>query len=306
MMKLLLPIIAGMLLSAAFLQAQTNPLWTTEKVKNYLPHMTVPEVRGFLERSDMVIIPVGALEQHGDHLPIGTDFINGVERCKLIAAERDVLVAPVLMAGQSPYHMEFPGTITLSAETIVKVHLEAVESLIRHGFRRFIILNSHGGNTAISTFLVDQINQTTAGVAVVFEQAIAPFQTKEANSEKPVHLDRHGGTSETSNSLYLMPSLVQLDKATPAKLTLPPHLQAMLPDVIANEPTAKMLFLAEGLKAKETGKKTSSAEMSSTGVWGTRDPADSSAERGKAETDRIVQAAIRFIDRWNALQKGGE
>ena len=98
MMKLLLPIIAGMLLSAAYLQAQTNPLWTTEKVKNYLPHMTVPEVRSFLERSDMVIIPVGALEQHGDHLPIGTDFINGVERCKLIAAERDVLVAPVMMA----------------------------------------------------------------------------------------------------------------------------------------------------------------------------------------------------------------
>ncbi len=291
---------------SSFLQGQTNPLWTQEKVKNYLPHMTVPEVRDFLERSDMVIIPVGAQEQHGNHLPIGTDFINGVERCKLIAAERDVLVAPILMAGQSPYHMEFPGTITLSAETIVKVHLEAVESLIRHGFRRFIILNAHGGNTAISTFLVDQINQTTEGVAVVFEQAIAPFQTREDNAEKAVHLDRHGGTNETSNSLYLMPSLVQLDKATPATLTLPPHLKAMLPEVIANEPTAKMLFLAEGLKAKETGKKTSSAEMSSTGVWGTRDPADSSAERGKAATDRIVQAAVRFIDRWNALQKGGE
>jgi len=307
MMKLHLSTFTCLLFSVAFLSAQTNPLWTSEKVKNYLPHMTVPEVRSFLERSDMVIIPVGALEQHGDHLPIGTDFINGVERCKLIAAERDVLVAPVLMAGQSPYHMEFPGTITLSAETIVKVHMEAVESLLRHGFRRFIILKSHGGNTAISTYLADQINQTTAGVAVVFEQAIAPFMKGgQAGAEKPEHLDRHGGTPETSNSLYLMPSLVQLDKARPATLTLPAHLQAMLPEVIANEPTAKMLFLAEGLKAKETGKKTSSVEMSSTGVWGTRDPAESTAERGKAETDRIVRAAVQFIDRWNALQKGGE
>ena len=58
---------------------QTNPLWTQEKVKNYLPHMTVPEVRDFLTRSDMVLIPVAALEQHGNHLPIGTDYLNGVE-----------------------------------------------------------------------------------------------------------------------------------------------------------------------------------------------------------------------------------
>ncbi|MXX79073.1 MAG: creatininase family protein, partial [Gemmatimonadales bacterium] len=65
--------------------AQTNPLWTQEKVKNYLPHMTVPEVRDFLARSDMVLIPVAALEQHGNHLPIGTDYLNGVEQAKLVA-----------------------------------------------------------------------------------------------------------------------------------------------------------------------------------------------------------------------------
>ena len=112
--------------------AQSNPLWTQQKVRNYLPHMTAPEVETLLTRTDMVIIPVGSLEQHGNHLPIGTDFINGVERCKLIAQERDILVAPVLMVGQSPYHMGFAGTITLSAETIIQVHLEAVESLIEH------------------------------------------------------------------------------------------------------------------------------------------------------------------------------
>ena len=149
--------LAGLALSGIAL-AQTNPLWTQEKVKNYLPHMSVPEVEDFLETSDMVIIPVGALEQHGTHLPIGTDFLKGVERCKLIAQERDVLVAPVLMVGQSPYHMGFAGSIALKAETIIDVHLQAVESLIHHGFKRFIIMNSHGGNRAITTLLVDQIN----------------------------------------------------------------------------------------------------------------------------------------------------
>ena len=262
--------------------------------------MTVPEVEAFLKKSDMVIIPVGALEQHGNHLPIGTDIINGIERCKLIAQERDILVCPVLMAGQSPYHMGFSVTITLSAETILKVHLEAVESLIRHGFNRFIIMNAHGGNRAITTLLVDQINQTTAGVAVNFSQATGPFL--EAVSTKPVKmLDRHAGTPETSNSLYLMPSLVQLDKAKAARLTLPKHLQDMIPQVIEREPTALMLFLAEGLKDEETGKKTSSAEMSTTGVWGERDPKESTAQRGAENTTRMVDAAVKFIDRWNEL-----
>jgi len=285
-------------LASLQLAAQTNPLWTQQKVKNYLPHMTYPEVEALLEKSDMVIIPVGSLEQHGDHLPIGTDFINGVERCKLIAQERDILVAPVLMVGQSPYHMGMAGTITLSADTIVKVHLEAVESLIHHGFKRFIIMNAHGGNRAITTLLVDQINQNTAGVAVSFGQAAGPFM--EPDPEPPATvLDRHGGTSETSNSLYLMPSLVQLDKAVAAELTLPQHLEDMLPEVVDGDPTALMLFLAEGLKAEETGKKTSSAEMSSTGVWGARDPKEGSTKRGEDAARRTVNAAVRFIDRWN-------
>ncbi len=282
------------------LAAQSNPLWTQQKVKNYLPHMTAPEVEALLTKTDMVIIPVASLEQHGNHLPIGTDFINGVERCKLIAQERNILVAPVLMVGQSPYHMGFAGTITLKAETIIKVHLEAVESLIKHGFKRFVIMNAHGGNRAISTLLVDQINQTTAGVAVNFGEAIRPFVEPDSAAPSTV-LDRHGGTGETSNSLYLMPTLVQLDKAVTAELTLPRHLEDMLPEVVQGEPTALMLFLAEGLKAEETGKKTSSAEMSTTGVWGERDPTEGSAERGEDINRRTIDAAVEFIDRWNEL-----
>ena len=100
-----------------------------------------------------------------------------------------------------------------------------------------------------------------------------------------------------------MPDLVQIDKAIAARITLPTHLQAMLPEVIAGDPTALLLFLAEGLKAEETGKKTSAAEMSTTGVWGERDPSEGSAARGEAETQRSVNAAVRFIDRWNELRQ---
>lgn len=266
--------------------------------------MTTVEVKEFLKKSDMVIIPVGALEQHGNQLPIGTDIIAGIERCKLIAQERDILVAPILMAGQSPYHMGFEGTIALSAETIIKVHLEAVESLLKHGFKRFVIMNAHSGNRAISGLLVDQINQTTGGIAVSFEDAVSPFMQR-GQSQRSEVFDRHGGVGETSGGLYLFPTLVQMDKAVTAKLTLPDHMQKMLPEVVAGDPTANLVFLAEGLKAEETGKHTSTREMSTTGVWGVRDLKESSAAQGKASVDNMVQAAVKFIDKWNQLRPPG-
>lgn len=284
------------------LSAQTNPLWSEKKVKNYLPHMTTKEVAELLEKSDLAIIPIAALEQHGDHLPMGTDFINGVERSKLIAQERDVLVAPVLLAGQSPYHMGFPGTISLKAETILQVHLEAVDCLIQHGFRRFMIMNSHGGNRAITGYLVDQINQHTSATAVNFEDAIKPF-LPEATKKKdaPKLLDRHAGTPETSNSLYLMPDLVQLEQGKQSTLELPSHLREMIPLMLGGDPTATLLFLSEGLKAKETGKKTSTLEMTPTGVWGEVDPKEATVQRGRDNTKNLVDASVRFIDKWNEL-----
>jgi creatinine amidohydrolase len=290
-----------MALVAASAAAQTNPLWHEKKVKNYLPHMTWPEVEDLLTRTDMVLIPVGAIEQHGRQLPMGTDILSGIERGKLIAQQTDVLVAPVLMAGNSPYHMGFPGTISLSAETIQSVIFEAAQSLMRHGFRRFLILNAHGGNRATSRFLVDRINHETEAIAVELGEASAPFRKGTREPPSPV-FDRHAGVSETSRGLYLFPDLVDMDAAQKTALTLPPHLEKMLPDVIAGEPTSLRLFLAEGLKAESTGKKTSAREMSTTGVWGVRDLSDANVERGRRLTEAAVDAAVQFIERWKELR----
>lgn len=283
--------------------SQTNPLWTEQKVKNYLPHMTVPEVEAFLEKSDIVIIPIAAIEQHGLHLPLGTDFLNGVERSKLIAQQVDVLVAPILLPGQSPYHMGFAGTISLKAETIVQVHFEAVQSLIAHGFKRFLIMNAHGGNRAITTFLVDKINQETAGIAVDLGEAVGPFTERNSGQRSensgPRVFDRHGGVSETSSSLYLTPSLIDMKTAKTAELTMPDHLNRLIPEVLENDPTALLLLLAEGLKAEETGKGTSARQMSTTGVWGIRNIQEASVEQGRIGTERFVNAAVRFINKWN-------
>jgi creatinine amidohydrolase len=285
--------------------AQTNPLWHEEKVRNFLPHMTSPEVRELLTRTDMVLIPVPSIEQHGPQTPTGTDFYAGLEESKLIAQRTDLLVAPILFPGQSPYHMEFPGTITLSSETLERVYFEAAQSLIHHGFRRFLFLNSHAGNQYVTRFVVDRLNQETPAVAVDLNDAVENMTRREragSTAERGGAFDRHGGVGETARALYLFPSLVQLDKAVPATLTMPLHLTKMLPDVVQGDPAATIVFLAEGLKPKETGKGTSAAEMSSTGVWSARDPKEATAEQGRRATDAFVDAAVRFIERWKVLR----
>lgn len=294
--------IAGALASHAL--AQTNPLWHEEKIKNFLPHMTWPEVRDLLSRTDMALLPVPSIEEHGPQTPMGTDFYAGVEEAKLIAQRTDVLVAPVLMAGQSPYHMEFPGTITLSSDTIQRVYFEAAQSLIHHGFRRFLFLNSHAGNQYITRFVVDRINQETAAVALDLGDGVDAITRPERRQTGTgtQSFDRHSGVGETSRALFLFPSLVQLEKAEQTSLTLPPDLERMLPDVKRGDPVATLIFLAEGLKPKDTGKRTSTAEMSATGVWSERNPREASAEQGRRATEAFVDAAVRFIERWKALR----
>ena len=264
-----------------------NPLWHEEKTRNYLPHMTWTEVQDLRTRTDMVIIPIASLEQHSLHLPIGTDYFNGLERAKLIAQKADVLVAPILLPGNSPYHMEFPGTITLSSQTIQQVYFEAAQSLLKHGFRRFLLLNSHGGNQIITRYIADRINQETEGIAVELGDAAEPYLTRAetpASGERTRSqvFDRHGGVGETSTSLYMTPNLVNLAAARRATLTMPEHLQKMLPEVVAGDPTATLVFLAEGLKAKDTGKKSSTREMTDTGTWGLRDPREAPRSRAGA------------------------
>jgi creatinine amidohydrolase len=297
-------LLTAMSLPAAAAAQATNPLWHEEKIKNYLPHMSWPEVQDLRTRTDMVIIPIAALEQHALHLPIGTDYFNGLGRAQLVAQKADVLVAPILMPGNSPYHMEFPGTITLSSQTIQQVYFEAAQSLMKHGFKRFLLLNSHRGNHIITQYIADRINQETEGIAVDLSDAAAPFVTRapQPAAQSARVFDRHGGVGETSMALYLAPNLVNLEASRRATLTMPDHLTKMLPQVNAGDPTATLVFLAEALKAKGTGKGTSTREMTDTGTWGERDPREATAAQGRLETENFVQAAVRFIERWNELR----
>lgn len=96
----------------------------------------------------VVVLPIGSLEQHGHHLPLLTDSLIGAEIARRAEAELgdDALFLPILWVGASDHHRAFPGTVSVSNETYVRVLVEMLESLIAAGWKRIVLLNSHGGN----------------------------------------------------------------------------------------------------------------------------------------------------------------
>src|SRR4029450_7853709 len=114
---------------------------------------TSPILATAVARDPVCLLPVGSVEQHGNHIPVGCDA-NSAAAVALRAAagletsERPVLVLPTLWYGYSPHHMPFAGTITLRSETFLSVVQDVLDSLLGQGVRRAVILNGHGGNVS--------------------------------------------------------------------------------------------------------------------------------------------------------------
>ena len=112
-----------------------------------LTHLTWPRAQRVLAADPVVILPVGTAEQHGRHLPLGTDMLAPEAVCDLIEArDPDVLILPPWSYGQCDSQTEFPGTISLGPELLYEVVLKIFTGLMAHGARRFIALNGHGPN----------------------------------------------------------------------------------------------------------------------------------------------------------------
>ncbi|MFC1661231.1 creatininase family protein [Gemmatimonadota bacterium] len=273
-----------------------NPIFKEEKVRNYLPHMTWPEVEEALTRTDVAIIPVGSIEQHGKHLPLGTDIFAAVEVSKLIAQKTDVLVSPAVMAGISGHHMGFPGSLTLSPETFETVIFETALGLIHHGIRKIVLYNGHGGNRASVANVITRINNSTEATAV----DLAEIQIPAAQSPYSApDFDWHAGVGETSGMLFLTPSLVQMSAAENPVLTFPPAAEEARRAM--SGANLDLLLSAYLFRPTETGKQAASHQISSNGVFTTGDVHTATAAQGKFRYDQLVDAAVQFIADWNGI-----
>jgi creatinine amidohydrolase len=180
----------------------------------------------------LVVLPVGATEQHGPHLPLGTDFliVEHITRAAAQEARRsiDVLVPPTLQFGSSHHHLPFGGTISLSTERYYAALSDMTESLIESGFRRVFILNGHGGNHEIIQLVARDLSLKHAinlGAASYWDLAREALAEQEPDLQG--RFPGHAGVFETSVILALRPDLV--DVALPhrsgeelAKTIVPP------------------------------------------------------------------------------------
>jgi creatinine amidohydrolase len=180
------------------------------------------EFQRYVDADAVVIIPVGAMEQHGNHLPINTDT-NCCFTIAKTAAETigdiPVLVLPPIWAGYSPHHMilEQPqGSITLSYNTFADLLTDIAASVHAHGFRRILFLNGHGGNVplvqSIRLKLLEQKGISSVHGFTYWELPGVP-EAMRAMSETDKGSIGHSGEFETSLQLFLQPELVDTGAA---------------------------------------------------------------------------------------------
>ena len=107
--------------------------------------LTMPEFEAFREKSRAVLLPVGSLEEHGPHLPLGTDLFHALELARRVAKEHPVLVAPPLFYGVCRSTREHPGTVSLSGDTLRALVKDLGREFCRQGFRNLVIISGHAG-----------------------------------------------------------------------------------------------------------------------------------------------------------------
>jgi creatinine amidohydrolase len=169
----------------------------------------------------IVIVPVGSLEQHGPHLPVEVDSQLGEHVAlrtarKVAALGEPVLVTPVVWTGVSEHHMSFGGTITLDLPEFTAVITGIVKSLLRHGFRRIVLLNAHGGNENALRCIVDELTPKLEIPLVQFTYWYAAAEAIAAILETQKGL-QHACEAETAMMMVARPELVAEDRIPLAK-----------------------------------------------------------------------------------------
>ena len=185
-----------------------------------LDRLTWPEVRAAIaEGRDTVVMALGATEQHGLHMPLATDALLGDHLARRLAERLDALIAPTLRVGCSEHHVGFAGTISVAQETYHALVCDLVRSLLRGGFRRIVLLPSHGGNFGPLAAALERLDAGERAHVVALTDLGVLFEVARLGErEYGVPLGEgglHAGEWETSLMLAIHPELVRMESAEP-------------------------------------------------------------------------------------------
>lgn len=178
-----------------------------------MEELTAPKFLKAVEKAGGVcIIPMGILEKHGPHLPLGTDIFESREVAFTAAQNEYAVVFPSYFTGQIFEARHQPGTIAYSNELMWKMLEETCKELSRNGLKKIILLNGHGGNTSFLTyFCQSQLASQQDYTVVLFRPEENPRYKNEIESLKKAKLDGHAGEEETSMMYFIAPSLVDTE-----------------------------------------------------------------------------------------------
>lgn len=178
----------------------------------YFWELTQPEIAAQLAKNPLVILPAGSVEQHGPHLPAGTDTFAATAIAHAVAERMDGLVLPGAPLGVTPMHMPFAATLTLAPETFQRVVVETCASAAGHGARRLLIVNWHEGNIPSLAIAAERLHREH-GLSVLTVQAC--YVAAELFGNECGGLT-HGGEIEALAVLACRPELVHLERVANA------------------------------------------------------------------------------------------
>lgn len=250
--------------------------------------MTAPEIDAFERDQTVVILPLGSVEQHGHHMPLGTDSMLAhavaTEAAGGVSAPTSVVVLPPPWYGFSAHHLRFTGTVSLPAKLMLDLVEAIVDSLIVHGFRRILIVNGHGGNGGVIDVMASALGNRhyrRARIAALTYFLLARDSIAEIRETKNGGMG-HACEFETALLMHLRPELVKMEHAT-----------TLYPDAGSRYLTTDLLgssMVRTYLDFKD---------LSESGVLG--DPSLATPEKGARFFDACVKALTTFIDdfaRW--------
>lgn len=254
-----------------------------------LARLSYPEIANYLTASDVVLVPCGATEQHGKHLPVGVDAMTAIAVTEAAAERANVLVAPPMWYGWSPHHMGFPGTVSLRPETLSALSEDVAVSLVHHGFRRIIFVNGHRlANVPPLAVMSTKVRAATGALVVIADLGhLAQPEYAQAVQQQGAGGIGHADGYETAHMMHIHPDLVRHD-AIPTS-TGPgaehPSLRVIDPSVAASR-AAWWPSTAE--------------ELAASGSDASGDPAWGNAERGQMLHEAMVRDLLTLIDQVQA------
>ena len=243
-----------------------------------IANMTSPEIGEAIRKGNTTaVFAVGSNEQHGPVLAVSTDTVLGDVLALRIAKQLgNALKFPTINIGCSEHHMMFPGTVSISKETLRMLLKDYVGSLARHGFKQVVIIPSHGGNFGPLSDAIEDLETENPNVKIIaytdligFVEYLTRASTKLGISAEAA--GAHAGESEVSMMMFANRLGVRVEKIPEAKGYVG----------VFDEAATRLIF-QEGI-----------AGLSSIGVLG--DPAEASREHGKEYIKAIVSAIVDYI-----------